>query len=103
VATNEAMVAGAILTACELTLLLAIGMYLAYRDRLYLLWFAYLAVTSVVWASGNGQFAYFYTSPQTQTINDISGFSSVLSLCISSLLTIYVFRFRSISIWLHRL
>jgi signal transduction histidine kinase len=103
VATNEAMVASAILCACALMLLLAAGMYVAYRDRLYLLWFAYLAVTSVVWARNNGLLAYYYASSKTQLISDIGALTSVLSFCVAALLVTHVFRFRSLAIWLHRL
>jgi signal transduction histidine kinase len=100
--STESLLLGSIFSINGLMLLIALAMFVLFRDRIYLLWFSYVIVTAGLWSLNDGLVYRYLPIDHLVQINLATTLLSILSYTLGILLINYLFRLRDLSIWLHK-
>lgn len=100
---NESLVLGSVFAGSLGLLLLTVAMFLLMRDPVYLLWLLYVAMTTGLWFFIDGLAYHFLALQRLEWFNIATNALGSLSLAMSLLVATYLFDFRQLSVWLHRL
>ena len=103
VTVNESLVLGSVFAGSLVLLLLTVAMYVLMRDPVYLLWLLYVAMTTSLWFFIDGLAYHFLALQRLEWFNIATNALGSLSLSMSLLVATYLFDFRQLSVWLHRL
>lgn len=102
-AIMEGLFLGALFAVCAILVLLTIALYALERHPSYLLWLLFLLLTSGLWFLIDGLAYRLFAPAQLHYINTATNALGSLSLSMTLLVSTYVFGFRDLSLWLHRL
>ena len=100
--STESLLLGSIFSINGLMLLIALAMFVLFRDRIYLLWFSYVSVTAGLWSLNDGLVYRYLPLEHLVQINLATTLLSILSYTLGILLINYLFRLRDLSVWLHK-
>ena len=100
---SESLVLGGVFAGSLVLVLLTVAMYVLLRDRVYLLWLLYVAMTTGLWFFIDGLAHHFLPLQRLEWFNIATNALGSLSLAMSLLVATYLFDFHQLSAWLHRL
>ncbi|WP_201492784.1 sensor histidine kinase [Rubrivivax sp. A210] len=100
---TEGLVLGAILTISAVMMLLALGLWLIYRDAAHLLWLLYVGVTGLLWFLIDGLADRALALADRSWINHATLVFSIASMVVGTLFLRTLFELRALAPWLHHL
>jgi signal transduction histidine kinase len=100
---GEGLVLGAVVTIAAVMMVLALGLWLIYRDGVYLLWLLYVGVTGLVWCLIDGLADRALALADRSWINHATMAFSVASMVAGTLFVRSLFEMRKLAPWLYHL
>ena len=100
-AASEGLILGGIFMLNIIMILIALGLYVLMRQRIYLYWLFLVSMTTVLWFFIDGLAYRYVPFPDNGIINLATALLNLSSMAAWTLFIAMVFDFRSISTWLH--